>query len=138
MKSKFILLALIGAFALTSCRVSLVPTRSPEAITAVQNAATATDNLYKDIIGSSDKSYATYAAAYEAINKQITQILILDSERKRSGVILVIANDIHKRFQKSQSDHRLWGTINNSQAQSFNDYMQALFSALLHSENSFK
>ena len=107
MKFKLFLLASIIAIGFASCKVSLVPAKSPDAITAVQNAAIATDNLYDDVIGSTEKYYDTYAATYEAVNKQITQIIILDTERKNSGVILIIAQDIHKRFQKYQNKTKL-------------------------------
>ncbi len=138
MKFKLFLFASIVAISFASCKVSLVPTRSQDAITAVQNAAIATDNLYSDIIGSTEKDYATYATNYEIVNKQITEIIIMDSERKKSGVILIIAQDIHKRFQKYQEEHRQAGTINNSQARTYKDYMHALFSSLLNAENNFK
>ena len=134
MKLKLFLLVII----FSSCKVSLVPTRSQDAITAVQNAATATDNLYDDIIGSTEKDYASYATTYESINKQITEIIILDSERKKAGVILIIAQDIQKRFQKYQNEHRQAGAINSSQARTYKDYMHALFSSLLNAENNFK
>jgi hypothetical protein len=131
----FLLAALIFT---VSCKVSLVPARSQDAITQVEQASTASDNLYNSIINSSDKSYDAYAANYEAVNEQITQILVLDSSRKNSKVLLIIANDLAKRFQTYQSEHKDAGSINGSQARTYKDYIHALFESLHNAEINFK
>lgn len=140
MKLKFSMISLLffAVVAFTSCKVSLVPSRSPEAIAAVQQASASTDNLYNDIIGSSDKTYSTYADNYQVVNQQIEQILVLDSARNKAKVILIIANDIQKRFAKYEAEHKDAGSINNSEAQTYKDYMHALFSSLLNAESNFK
>lgn len=138
MKKFSFLAVLFLIVAFTSCKVTLVPARSPEAITQVQQAAAATDSLYDAIISSHDKSYASYALGYDAINEQITQILILDSSRNNAKRVLTIAHDINNRFLKYQSDHQRAGKLNNSQALSKKDYMHSLFSSLQNAENNFK
>jgi hypothetical protein len=131
----FLLAALIFT---VSCKVSLVPARSQDAITQVEQASTASDNLYDGIIASSDKSYNTYASNYDAVDQQITQILVLDSSRKNSKVLLIIANDLAKRFQTYQSEHKDAGSINGSQARTYKDYIHALFESLHNAEINFK
>ena len=140
MKLKFSLLSFLFLFAVafTSCNVNLVPSKSPVAIAAVQGAATATDNLYNDIIGSSDKSYQSFAPGYQVVNEEINDILIFDSARKKAGVILIIARDIQGRFKKYEAEHKSAGSINNGEAQTYKDYMHALFSSLINAENNFK
>jgi hypothetical protein len=138
MKIKLTFLMLFAMLAFTACKVTLVPGRSDAAIQQVQDAATATDNLYDNIIANSDKSYNASADNYKEVKEQIMQILVLDSARKNTKVILIIANDISKRFAKYENEHKQNGTINNSQARTYQDYMHALFSSLLNAENSFK
>lgn len=140
MKLKFlpILFAIFATLVFTSCRVTLVPARSDAAIQLVQQTATATDILYAGMAASENKSYELFAPDYDSVSKQITQILSLDSSRKKSAVILIIANDIQKRFAKYQAEHQKAETLNEAEIRTYKNYMHALFSSLLNAENSFK
>lgn len=138
-KSRIYLLGyLLIALCLASCNVSLVPAKSPTAIALVQKAATATENLYSDIIGSTDKSFLSFSGTYTVINGEIQDVISFDSTRKKTGVVLIIARDIKNRFVKYAAEHQSYGSLNDDQAARYNDYMKAVFSSLLTAENNFK
>lgn len=136
MKKIFLLLSL--ATILFSCKIFQVPAYSSDAVVMVESASNATDVLYTNIIASQDKSYSTYQPNYEIINSQINDILVLDSSRKGSTSILIIANDIKKRFATYEAEHKESGSLNERELNAFKYGMHALWSSLYNAEKNFK
>jgi len=132
------LIGLLFCLLLSSCRVSLVPAYNPDVVAKVEQASKATDHLYDSIMDSPDKSFYSFSNSYASIHSQIDDILILDSSRESSKIILIIGNDLKKRFVKYEKYHKDAGTLNNSQLRTYKDYMHALWESLFNSEINFK
>lgn len=136
MKKSLILLLVVISF---SCSVfKVTPTYNPTAVEMVRSAAENTNQMYSDMINTSDKTYDLFESTYLSISKQINDILVFDSARDKSKVILMMANDIKKRFSKYEFEHKSSVTLNNSQVQSYRDGMSALWKSLYNAEINLK
>jgi hypothetical protein len=129
---------LILAFLLTitaaSCTVTFVPKYSQSIVDQVTATAKKTDSLYSVIQLSSNKSFATYAPTYAAIESSMTSIVLQDAVRNKPTLILSQAQAVLDMFVKYEKEHQAKGNITAGEAQSYRNGMAAMWQPLLISE----
>lgn len=119
-------------------RCSITPHFSQVAVDNVEKLGHDFDNLYDGLIADTDKTYATHEGEYTTIDAEISDLLILYAIRPKSKIITGMANDIRRRFESYEADHKSQGTLNNAKFLIYKNGMHALWASLHNSEINFK
>lgn len=128
MKIKFLLL--IGVVLLASCKVTWVPTKSPTALTLVQQVQQDANNAF---------SLPTYNdMAYNRANQSIDSLISFDKSRVQSGTILKQDARIKSLFDEFNAEHKAKGEIVPSEQNTYKSYLKSAIDARIISENSLK
>jgi len=128
MKIKFLLL--IGVVLLASCKVTWVPTKSPTALTLVQQVQQDANNAF---------SLPTYNdVAYNRANQSIDSLISFDKSRVQSGRILKQDAHIKSLFDEFNSEHKAKGEIVPSEQNAYKSYFKSVIDPRIISENSLK
>lgn len=137
MFKKIILLLLIST-TLFSCKVMFVPHKDGAMLVAVQHISDQTMDLYTAMMGSTNKTYGTYAAEYTDIQTQVDSVISVNTTRPKAGLILSQARRFQALFAKCKGDHQAKGTLNNGQLASSKKYLWSYLKPWLVSETSLK
>lgn len=128
MKKLFLLLT-IAAF-ICSCNVKFVPTKSPTALTMIQQVQQDADNAF---------GLTTYNdAAYQRANQSIDSLVSFDKSRAKAGTILKQDYIIRDKFKAYQNEHKGSDNISQSVSQVYKSYFKSIIDARIISENSLK
>jgi hypothetical protein len=124
--------------ALTSCKVSFVPSSSTAMKAQVTQGIKTTDSLFVAETANTDKSFATYQATYVQVQNTITSIQVQDSLRAKSGLILLQVARLQSHFNTVVNNHKIKGYLNNAEIETNKNIINALWLPILVSENSLK
>lgn len=133
---KFLILIIATSLIMASCKVTWTPKYDPAVVTLVESTQKATDDLYDQIVSSSDKSYDSYKTQYENIIGNIALIKQTDSSRVKAVKLLNIISYIQERFIQYRDFHLESKVLNNYQAKVFKEYMDVIWKALLNAEKN--
>lgn len=123
---------------LLSCNFKLMPAYNESTAQKVTVAFSGNMAIYDNAIKSPDKKFVTYQSDYDLIESQIHEIVSIEQARKNGKIPLGMANDVLERFLKYEGQHKTLGALNNSQLQSYKDYMQAYWKPLYNFELNLK
>jgi len=125
----------------TSCSIfqrALAPKFDQFAVAQVKSITHETDSMYTAMSSSNDKSYSTYFYDYVRIDSDLHTLLSYDSSRKHAATVLVIVNDINRRFYDYQNEHKNYVNLNNSQILAYKEGMDAVLNILFRTEANYK
>lgn len=137
MKKIFYIVTLL-TLCFTSCRVSLVPAKSPATVVTIIDIGNNVEDLYDDIITGTDKSYSLYDNQYQAIAVKIDSVLARDQRREHAGNIVAQDKIIKRYFARYREDHKSKNVLNNGELKVYKSYMRSFLKPRLVSETSLK
>lgn len=135
---KKILFLLIISATVFSCRVTFAPAKDASMIVNVMDIQDKTNTLYDGIIASTDKSFDTYANEYTSLDRKIDSVVAMNKDRKNAGNIHKQASLLQTHFKRYAADHKNKGTLRDSEARVYRDYLQSFIKPILVSEFSLK
>jgi hypothetical protein len=122
----------------SSCKVTFVPAANIEMKTDVNTGAQKTDALYLKMIGSTDKTFASYSNDYAEVEASINSIVLRDSVRTKGGNIFKSAQILRDHFKTYSTDHLLRGKLTTGELSAYMNYLRAFWRPLQVQENSLK
>lgn len=131
-------LLLVAFTTTTSCKVSFVPAFDASVVQAVKDGSKLTNLFYQKMAVSDDKSFAAFSEDYNSLESQINSIMLKEKARSKSASLVKITENLKDTFLKYKSEHEVASSLNLSQIQLYNQYLQALWKPLLVAEQGLK
>ena len=124
------LIFLISIAFFCSCKVTLVPAKSSEAIDLL-------NNISRDgNIALSDLTFNQ--VEYVNVDNEIGALIALDQTRTKAGKLVTQDLQIQKLFSEYETEHRNKGTIVASESNVYLKYFKGVLRPRVNSENSLK
>lgn len=131
-------IVLVLGLMLFSCRVSLVPSASPQISSLIDRIGDNAASMYNDIRYSTDKGYNTYLPKYDFINSEIDSLIVLDNARGKAKEMIKQDAAIKKHFNIYKDEHQAYGNITNGKVNVYDVYFKSYVDARKVSEKSLK
>lgn len=138
--SIFMLVAVSFLTTLSSCRVTLAQQYNQTIVADVQDVMQSVSSLYINIQKSEpgDRLYSNYAGDYTYNVAKLDNISVSLKVLEKTEPSLKMVANAKALLLKFESEHKIKGTINAGQAESYNGLMQGALLPLLRAQLSLK